>query len=111
LLPNAFAAQAKERLDERVWEIETSYTVIVRVDGERHQDVLLDGDIWPVYDRGRVTLPIGHHRLQTVGRLKSMMNRFESSVRIVDLSGELISAHLIAASCHSLFLAMPNGSS
>ena len=95
LLPNAFAAQAKERLDERVWEIETSYTVIVRVDGERHQDVLLDGDIWPVYDRGRVTLPIGHHRLQTVGRLKSMMNRFESSVRIVDLSGELISAHLI----------------
>ena len=96
IIPYVLASEAIEDLDGNQWTIESPNTVNVLVDADLHGDVLVDGTIWPAYYRGRVLIPAGKHTIQPVQKLKAITNRFKSGTRIVDMSGELVSASAIS---------------
>ncbi|MFC1682793.1 DUF2334 domain-containing protein [Candidatus Zixiibacteriota bacterium] len=96
MLPFVMAADAVEEITDDSWTVEAPYTVNLLIDAQAHSDVLVDGRIWPACYRGRVLLPAGKHTLRSVSKIKSLTNWFRSTTRLVDLSGELLSASVIA---------------
>ena len=90
MLPFVMAIEASEQITDRAWTIESPYTVSVAMDARAHNDVMVDGKIWPAYHRGRVLIPAGRHTIQPLSRLKNLTGWFRSKTRLIDLSGELL---------------------
>jgi len=96
MLPYVMASDVVEETIGNKWKIDGPYSVNFLVDIDEHSDILVDGRIWPAYHRGRVLLPAGKHLIQPISKIKSSTNRFKSNTRLVDLSGELLSAKTIS---------------
>ena len=96
IISHVMAAEAREIMRKNDWIVETPYTVSALLNADDHQDILVDGKIWPVYHRGRILLPAGKHTVEPVSRIKDVTNRFNSTTRLVNLSGELLSAQTIS---------------
>ncbi|UCE06722.1 MAG: DUF2334 domain-containing protein [bacterium] len=96
LVPHVMAVDAIEEKTGDIWTIESPYTVNFMIDADVHSDVLVDGNIWPAYYRGRVLIPAGKHTIRPFSNVKGLINRFKSNTRLIDLSGELKSANTIS---------------
>jgi len=96
IIPYVMAIDAKEKITDEGWEINTPYTVNTLLDYNAHKDVTVNGELWPAYYRGRVILPPGRHLIQPVSRTSRFIKRFKSNTRLVDISGELLSAKIIS---------------
>jgi len=90
------ANDVREEFNDDMWTIESPHTVNLMVDRDAYADVLVDGSVWPAYFKGRVVIPKGRHTIAPFSKIKGLVNRFNSGTRIVDLSGELISAEVVS---------------
>jgi len=89
-LAMALASATRESLATAAWHIDAATPVSLLLDGKRHQNVLVDGAVWPAYHRGRLLLPAGKHRIEPMNRTSSLFKGFWSEARLVALSGELL---------------------
>ncbi len=96
ILPYIMSLDAKENITDEGWEINTPYTVNTLLNYKIHKDVMVNGELWPAYYHGRVILPSGRHLIQPVSRTSRFVKRFKSNTRLVDISGELLSAKIIS---------------
>ncbi len=96
LIPFALANEVTEKSTNNSWIVESPFTVNLMINSKTHNQVLVNGDVWPAYYRGRVLIPAGKHNIKTFSNFKGLIKRFKSNTRLVDLSGELISANAIA---------------
>jgi uncharacterized protein YdaL/uncharacterized lipoprotein YddW (UPF0748 family) len=90
------ASDVKEELLENSWIFEAPYTVNFLIDAKSHKDLLVDGNYWPGYYKGKVILPKGKHEVESFSNLKRFVTRFKSNTRLVNISGELISLFAIS---------------
>ena len=89
LIPHVMAGDAKEDLSANSWTIESPYTVNFLIDADSHKDLLVNGNFWPGYFKGKVILPKGKHRVESFSNVKRFVKRFKSNTRLINLSGEL----------------------
>jgi hypothetical protein len=96
LIPFALANEVTEKSANNSWVVESPFTVNLMISSETHNQVLVNGDVWPAYYRGRVLIPAGKYDIKTFSNFSGLIKRFKSNTRLVDLSGELVSANAIA---------------
>lgn len=94
-LAMALASATRESLTTAAWHIDAATPVSLLLDGKRHQDVLVDGDVWPAYHRGRLLLPAGKHCIEPMNRTYSLFRGFWTEARLVALSGDLLAVKKI----------------
>jgi uncharacterized protein YdaL len=85
----SLGGQTKETFSLTKWEIESPYTIILNLDPKRHQNVLVDDQLWPAYYEGKMILPAGKHEIRTQNKIDGLLGSLKSTVRLVDISGEL----------------------
>lgn len=88
----AAAAPAKEHITSESWEIESVGRTSVELDDHANPEIMVDGVIWPAYDRGRLLLPEGHHRLEGCPRLIAWKTLLQAPVRITGFNGSISEA-------------------
>lgn len=79
----------KEKFFPEKWKITSDRTVTLELDAEQHQNLVVNGKLWPAYYKGELILPAGNHEIQSMNKISSWFNNLKSSARIVDISGEL----------------------
>ena len=89
-LASALASATRESLSTTLWQIDAASEVSLQLDPKQHPDVLVDGDIWPAYHRGRLILSPGIHQVRPLDRSNAWLKRFWAEGRLVALSGELL---------------------
>ncbi|MFC1569364.1 DUF2334 domain-containing protein [bacterium] len=90
----ALAQNARETLSPYRWDIHSENTVTFDMNPNIHQDLMVNGSFWPAYFRGRLMLPAGDHVIQSIPGIKGMTKSFNTTTRLVDISGELKSCRL-----------------
>jgi hypothetical protein len=91
-LAHAAAASARERFVDGAWEIRTRGRTAAELDHDAVPHVLVDGRAWPAYDRGRLLLPAGDHRLEGAPRLVSWKALLQAPARISGFNGSILDA-------------------
>lgn len=81
-LAHAAAASTRESLAGGAWEIRSPGRTSIELDDDANPEVLMDGRAWPAYDRGRLLLPAGNHRLEGAPRLVSWKSMLQAPTRI-----------------------------
>jgi len=96
---------SEEKFFPDKWEITSENTVTLELDAEEHDNVLVNGQLWPAYHKGRLLLPAGTYEIKSMNKISSWISTLKSSVRLVDISGELRSCTMngqgIEVSYHS----------
>jgi uncharacterized protein YdaL len=88
--------KTKENISAHQWEIQSPNTATFDIDPTLHKDIMVDDQLWSAYYKGKVILPQGNHVIQSVSRIKSWLNKLKSTVRLVDISGELKSCKMFS---------------
>jgi uncharacterized protein YdaL len=86
----------KENFSSFKWEIQSDYTVTLDLNAEEHNDIRVNGNLWPAYYKGKVILPPGSHSIQPVSRIDSWRNVLRTTARLADISGELKSCRTLS---------------
>jgi len=81
--------RSEEKFFPDKWEITSENTVTLELDAEEHDNVIVNGTLWPAYHKGRLLLPAGTHDIKSMNKISSWISTLKSSVRLVDISGEL----------------------
>ncbi len=89
-LPQTLASATQESLATSAWYINAATQVSMLLDAKQHPDVLVDGDLWPAYHRGRLILPAGKHVIEPIRRSSSFLKGFWAEGNLLALSGELL---------------------
>ncbi len=79
----------KEKFFPDKCEITSENTVSLELDAEEHDNILVNDQLWPAYHKGRLLLPAGTHEIKSMNKISSWISTLKSSVRLVDISGEL----------------------
>lgn len=86
----------KETIAPYRWDVESEKTVTVAFDPKVHREIVVDGEIWPAYSKGRAILPPGSHTIRAMTKTAGFFNPLKSTTRLVDISGELLSCKTIS---------------
>ena len=78
------------------WRIHSKNTVNFDLDTKEHNDILVDGRLWPAYYKGNAILPSGTHTIRPLSKVESLKNNFKVTTRLVDISGELKSCRMLS---------------
>jgi hypothetical protein len=78
------------------WRIHSKNTVTFDLDTKEHNDILVDGRLWPAYYKGNAIIPSGTHTIRPFSKVESLKNNFKVTTRLVDISGELKSCRMLS---------------
>ena len=90
----ALGQYARETLSPFSWDINSENTVTVNVNPDVHEDLMVNGALWPAYYNGHLILPAGENKVQSVPAIKGLSKSLKSTTRLVDISGELKSCSM-----------------
>ncbi|MFO7888993.1 MAG: hypothetical protein R6V04_01500, partial [bacterium] len=97
--------RTKENFTPEKWEVRSYNTVTLELDAEQYENLIVNGQLWPAYHKGRLMLPAGTHEIKSMNKISSWINTLKSSARLVDITGELKSCTMngqgIVISYHS----------
>jgi len=88
----AAAAATHEKLSGLAWEIKAKGQAVMDLDGKLNPEVELDGATWAAYDKGRLLIPEGEHRLEGCPRLLSWKTVLQAPVRVTGFNGNILEA-------------------
>ncbi|MDB5048244.1 MAG: hypothetical protein JWO30_1315 [Fibrobacteres bacterium] len=99
-LAYAAAAAARERITPAAWTIDAPGRTALELDEHANPEVLVDGNIWPAYDKGRLLLPEGSHRVEGCPRLMAWKTLLQAPARITGFNGDIVEAGITLKGLH-----------
>ncbi|HHS13247.1 MAG TPA: DUF2334 domain-containing protein, partial [bacterium] len=94
-IAHVLAGNVQGRLQTDYWNVSTPHPVVINLDADRHHDLRVNEALWPAYFKGRMLLPPGEHRIQTVPFIQNIANSLKSNARLVDMTGDLLECRML----------------
>jgi len=101
-LPSALVREGKLKREEKGWLVE-SPTTIWFTPYKIIETVSVDGKRWPCWGEEDIILPPGRHRVDLTPSLVSQLIGETMELRILDLTGELISAQVVPMGLEAVY--------
>jgi hypothetical protein len=91
-LAYAAGSRAHERLAPGAWDLDSPGRSTLELDYAANPEVMVDGQLWPAYDRGRLLVPEGKHRIEACSRLTAWKTFLLAPARITGFNGGIAEA-------------------
>jgi hypothetical protein len=102
-------SNSRETIGPKQWMVESDHKTILALDSRLHKNIRVNGLLWPAYYKGKTILPGGEQIIEPLRPIEFVNTVFQSTARIVDISGELESCKLISQGLELAYSStMPN---
>jgi hypothetical protein len=91
-LAYAASSRGRERFAPAAWDLDSPGRSTLELDYAANPEVRVDGELWPAYDRGRLLVPEGKHRIEASSRLAAWRTFLLAPARITGFNGGIIEA-------------------
>ncbi|MBW8886791.1 MAG: DUF2334 domain-containing protein [Fibrobacteres bacterium] len=91
-LAYAAGSRATESFAPGAWDLDSPGRSTLDLDFAANPEVMVDGQLWPAYDRGRLLVPEGRHRIEACSRLTAWRTFLLAPARITGFNGGIADA-------------------
>lgn len=91
-LAYAAGSRGHERFAPAAWDLDSPGRSTLELDYAANPEVKVDGELWPAYDRGRLLVPEGKHRIEACSRLTAWRAFLLAPARITGFNGGITEA-------------------